>query len=180
MISYWHKQLFTSSKTKPSSEFLRVDFLPLGKGPHPMWLSCGDSSSAVEAATLQAKIMSGKYKDDKYVSHYETNSNGACALCSHFPGDFVHLLSGHCPPLYRALSSTLNQSFCVLSDVPFLIPPVLAALQRDSVGWTAFLLDPSTDPEVIPIAQEMGNQSIWPLFKFSRAYIWSMHHETYM
>ena len=49
---FWHRKFVESCSQKPSLRFLRPQFLPLFKGPHPLWLSCGSSASAVSGATI--------------------------------------------------------------------------------------------------------------------------------
>ena len=41
----------------------------------------------------------------------------------------------------------------------------------------AFILDLYTDPLVIKIRQEFGPEMVWPLFRLSRAYVWTMDRE---
>ena len=174
ILEFWHQKLSESAKLKPSLKFLKTDFLPLGSSPHPLWLSCQNSPSATEAATLQAQILCGRYRDDLLCSKWN-GSSGECSLCSHFPGDCIHYLSGGCPPLRQPLAVTLSHSLSRLSSTSFLIPPVLSALRSSPSAWCGFLADPSVNENVIKIRQELGHKSIWPLFNFSRALILTMH-----
>ena len=151
-------------------------YLPLGCGPHPLWLSCYGSESAIAAAKIQAKILSGRYRDDYLVSKFK-NTDGSCTNCGAYPGDVTHYLSGSCPVLSRQLNSTLNYSLDILSEFPLLKETTLAALTRSPEDWTSYLLDPYSSDLVIPIRQEYGSQAVWPLFKLSRAMIWCMHRE---
>ena len=48
---------------------------------------------------------------------------------------------------------------------------------RSSLEWAQFVLDPTTDPQVISFKQEYGITSIWPLLKLCRAYVWTMHRQ---
>ena len=90
-----------SVKQKSSLKFIKPDFLPLNKGPHPMLTSCGNSINAVRAATVQAQIFSGRYRDDLLVSKWTPGASGSCTLpgCSFYPGDCIDLLSRNCPSL---------------------------------------------------------------------------------
>ena len=163
-------------KEKSSLRFLRAEYLPIGSGPHPLWLSCGSSPSAIEAAVIQAKILTGPYRDDYLCSKWD-NQSGNCKMCNFFPGDCLHYLSGTCSYLSEALSQTLQHSLDILSTTPLLLDTVLSSLQQPSDQWVKFILDPSTDRNVIKIKQEFGVRAIWPLFRLSRAYIWSMHRQ---
>ena len=174
ILHFWHSKLVHSAMLKPSLKYLRIEFLPLVCGPHPLWLSCQGSPSALEAA----KILSGRYRDDYLLSKFN-NSSGRCTLgsCTYFPGDVTHYLSGDCPYLTHQLQSTLDHSLKYLSEFPLLIPPTLHALSQSTEEKVSFILDPYSYGQVIPIRQKYGAQSVWPLFKLSRSYIWCMHRE---
>ena len=176
ILDYWHKKLVQDSKTKSSLCFLQAEFLPLGAGPHPPWLSCESSPTANRAAIIMAHIISGRYRDDYLSSRWDGGSN-CCRLpnCGFFPGDCSHYLSGSCPALKDALLATLQHSLDSLSETPYLISPLISAWQQSSDDWSKFITDPSCNPQVIKIKKDLGPKSIWPLFKVSRAYIWTMH-----
>ena len=59
VVSYWHERLCEMVSLKPSLKLMRPQFLPLGKSPHPIWISSKHSPSATKSATLQAKILVG-------------------------------------------------------------------------------------------------------------------------
>ena len=69
----------------------------------------------------------------------------------------------------------LAYSLALLSPTPVLLHPVLCALDLPPFEWCLFLADPSVSKDVIKIKQQFGEKSIWPLFKFGRAIILSMH-----
>ena len=149
-------------------------FLPIGRRPHPIWTSCCGSQSAVKAATVQARILSGRYRDDLFVSRY-SQGDGSCSFCSFYPGDYVHLLSGTCPSLAPALKLSLQNSIRILSDWPLLLSPVLSSLSKSPEEWAQFVVHPTVNSEVIRVSQELGEEATYPLYKFCRAYIWCMH-----
>ena len=63
----------------------------------------------------------------------------------------------------------------MLSTFPDLLSCLKSAILGDPLEFVGFILDPSTQPDVIKISQESGQEHIWPLFRVSRAFIWSMH-----
>ena len=74
-------------------------------------------------------------------------------MCSYVCGDCVHLLSGECPALQEALLSTLKHSLVILNaSCPELLIPVKSALGRGALEWATFILNPTTNAEVIKIA----------------------------
>ena len=174
---YWRSSLIKQSETLRSLCYMRLAFLPLGQGAHPMWQTCGSSPSAVRAATVQAKMISGRYRSCWLRRHW-TQESGACRLpaCGMVPGDVAHLLSGECPALQPVLATTLLHMKSLLEPHAHLLPPLQSALDRDRETATTFLLDPSTDPSVISLCQSYGRQSVLrPLFQVCRAWIWAAH-----
>ena len=166
--SYWHTTLAAQAAPLSSLRYLRPAFLPLGTGPHPLWWTCGSSTSAVRAATVQAKMLSGRYRSCWLRRHW-TDESGACRLpgCGAVPGDVAHLPSAECPALKPHLATTLYHLQDLLSLHPHLLPPVQKALHSDREAATSFLLDPSTDPQVIVLCQRHGQSSVLgPLFQF--------------
>ena len=124
-------------------------------------------------------MLSGRYRDFKLCSKWD-NGLESCRLpgCNFPIGDVQHFLSGECPALRNALVSSLTNSLRTLqASFPFLVPPVLSALRRGSLEWSKFVLDPSTDVTVISLKQEHGPTVVWPLFRLSRAFVWSMQRE---
>ena len=91
------------------------------------------------------------------------------------PGDIAHILSGECSALKPALNKTLDHVKEILTPHPLLLSPVLAALQGDREALTTFILDPSTDPEVISLAKLHGPGILFPLLRVSRACVWAAH-----
>ena len=174
---YWHATLVSQAASLPSLRYLRLPFLPLGAGPHPVWWTCGSSSSAVRAATVQAKMLSGRYRSCWLRRHW-TGESGACRLpgCGQVPGDVAHLLSAECPALQPYLASTLPHLLAMLSPDKELLSLVVSAMTSDMDTATTFLLDPSTNPTVIALVQQYGQGPVLrPLFSVSRAWIWSAH-----
>ena len=177
IYDFWHSKLINQMSSKSSLKFLRGAFLPLGCGPHPLWLSCEGSPTAIAAAELQAKILTGRYRDDYLVSKWKSSSDGACSLCDFFPGDISHYLTGDCPALAEQLKKTLSHSFSYLSHYPTLLQTALTVYNSSRLEFAAFIADPSTNPLVIKLRQEFGSKFVWPLFRLSRAYILCMHRE---
>ena len=119
IIEFWHTELSKQAAAKPSLQFLSCPFLPLGSGPHPIWLSCRSSKSAVKMATVQAKMISGRYRTDALTSKW-TGGNARCLLpgCNGQKGDLFHLLSGACPAIYPSLSIAISRGLMALQSHP--------------------------------------------------------------
>ena len=127
---------------------------------------------------MQARLLSGRYRTDYLLSKW-TSGSGACSLpgCLADRGDTLHLFSGQCTALRGFLSQTLSHALNALSPFPPLHEAAKNALNSDQEYWVKFILDPSTDPLVIQYAQEEGTKATWPIFKFSRSFIWCMHKQ---
>ena len=100
----------------------------------------------VRAATVQAKMLSGRYRTCWLRRHW-TQESWACRLpgCGMVPGHVAHLLSVEGPALQPHLATTLQNLKVLLAPHPLLLPPVMAALHRARESVTTFFLDPSTD-----------------------------------
>ena len=108
ICEYWRTSLIAQARPLTSLRYLRLAFLPLGQGVHPLWKTCGSSPSAVRAATVQAKMLSGRYRSC-WLRRNWTGESGECRLpgCGMVPGDVAHLLSAECPALKPSLATTL-------------------------------------------------------------------------
>ena len=177
IISHWHNVLRAEAEEKTSLQFLRPSFLPLGSGPHPLWWTCGSSPTAVRAATVQAKMLRGRYRTCWLRRHFGLGETGACRLpgCGMVPGDTAHILSGQCPALVPALSSTITNIQHQFTSFQHLALPLLSALQGGKIHISTFILDPSTDVQVIALRQEWGPEVLLPIFRASRAWVWCVH-----
>ena len=174
--AHWHAVFLAGASQRTSLRYLRPAFFSLGCSPHPIWWTCGSSPSAVRAATVQAKMLSGRYRSCWLRPNW-TEESGACRLpcCGMVPGDTAHIQSGECPALLPALSQTINHLQDMFSSCQHLLLPLLAALNGDRECITTFILDPSTDPLVISLRQEQGSAILQPLFRASRAWVWAAH-----
>ena len=54
IVAFWRNRLTNQASSLSSLRYLRLNFLPLGMGAHPLWQTCNSSPSAVRAATVQA------------------------------------------------------------------------------------------------------------------------------
>jgi hypothetical protein len=176
VTTYWHRSLVAEAEALPSLQFLRPSYISLSSGTHPLWTTCGSSTTAVRAATVQARMISGRYRTDWLQRHW-TGESGACRLpsCTSSRGDLPHLLSGACTALASTLANTLQYWVKTLSTLPHLLPPVQTALLATPEAFTTFLLDPSTDPGVLSLVQVHGTGILDTFFHLARSWIWAAH-----
>ena len=175
--SFWRDSLIAEAEHLTSLRYMRLSFLPLGRGAHPLWWTCYSSPSAVRSATVMGKMLSGRYRSCWLRRHW-TQESGGCRLpgCGQLPGDVAHLLSGECVALQPYLANTLHNLCTMLAPQPHLMLPLMTALHGDRETVTKFFLDPSTDPSVIQLVQLYGQEPVLnPLFQAARAWVWCAH-----
>ena len=100
VISYWEKKLRAEAEPLKSLEFFKPSYMSL-LAPHPLWLTARSSSYEVIKATVQAKMLSGRYRTEKLCSHWSNNKSGYCLSgCSSQVEDLSHILLD-CPSLSK-------------------------------------------------------------------------------
>ena len=92
VMEFWERKLRQSSIPLKSLRYFNPYFMSL-KTPHPLWTSCGDNPLEISKAIIQAKFLSGRYRTDSLLSHFEESVNPQCALCKkEVTGSLEHLL----------------------------------------------------------------------------------------
>ena len=174
--AFWHDKFVAEASTLPSLQYFRPSFIPPGQ-VHPLWTTCGSSSSAVRAATVQARLLSGRYRTDWLRRRWAPNESGACRLpgCGMSPGDTLHLLAGACPALASTQAKVISNWNDSLADFPALHKAVSTILAGPPNNLVAFLLDPSTTPAIIALTQQHGNTVTKTIFTLTRQWVWSTH-----
>ena len=117
-----------------------------GLGPHPLWWTCGSSPSAVRAATVQAKMLSGRYRTCWLRRHFGVGESGSCRLpgCGMVQGDTAHLLSWECPALLPFLTQTVSHLKHLFTSCQHLVLPSSPHCRKTESGspassWTQVL-----------------------------------------
>ena len=145
---------------------------------HPVFLTCDSSPWEAGKATIQARLLSGRYRLEALTSHWTPgNRSGLCSLPECWGTDESHkgnleafLLS--CPSL-SVVRTELRESFLKFyRDNPDLENMVTECMRHSPVQ---FLLDCSTMPAVICAVQEYGDCVLFPLFKLTRNYCHRLH-----
>ena len=113
VIDYWEKLLRAEAAPLSSLEFFSPAFMSL-KSPHPIWTTAGSSPSKVALATIQAQMLSGRYRTQLLCSHWSPLSSQCCQLsqaCSNIVEDIPHILRD-CEALRatRELSNSMEKT----------------------------------------------------------------------
>ena len=131
--------------------------------PHPLWKTCGDNSFEVSKAIIQAKFLSGRYRTDKLLGHFN-KTDGVCCLCSSgAPGTLEHLIL-LCPSLEHCRQNQFEGlKHNRISDISRDL--IISTYKTSVPNFMQLLLDCSSYPPVIQASQEYGNNILNELFK---------------
>ena len=95
VISYWETILREEAAALDSLLYFKPCFMSLTR-PHPLWYTAGSSPSKVAMASIQALMISGRYRSEALFRHWAPkNKNGFCLLsptCSETVETIQHIL----------------------------------------------------------------------------------------
>ena len=145
---------------------------------HPIWTSAGSSPYEIRKATVQARMLSGRYRTCWLRRHWSGDLTGTCSIpgCPNMPGTLLHIATGECPGLVQAYSHATALWNTFLADNPILLP-IIQLAQADRSRFLSFLLDPSTQPSVISLVQKEGNVVTDQLCYLTRTWLFIIHKE---
>ena len=124
-------------------------------------------------------MLGGRYRTCWLRRHWSDDSEGTCRIpgCVGVPGTLLHIATGEClglaPAKVRAVAVWRN----FLVDNGNLFPLISDFSLGDSNRFLEFLVDSSTRPEVIALAQSSGPDSniVSKLCYMSRTWVYFMH-----
>ena len=119
VISYWENKLRNEAAPLTSFAFFSPNFMSITK-PQPLWLTAGSSPAKVTMATVQAQMLSGRYRTEALSSHWSRNKEGVCLLspvCSTTVEDLTHILR-FCPSLTGARTNLAQYTLQYSSNLP--------------------------------------------------------------
>ena len=174
ILTYWSIRTRRNAAKKGSHDLLKISHLPLGRGPHPLWTSC-TSPTQTRSATLIAKMLTGTYSSCHHIRHWK-HTNGSCRLpgCGAPIGDVLHMFTT-CKFLQTTLIDAADKAFAHLKDSPQLGDICLRRWNSSPETRVKFLLDPTTDPEIIQLHQLKFPYLHNKLFQSSRNIVWAIH-----
>ena len=148
--------------------------------PHPIWVSAGHSPSKVAMATVQACMVSGRYRTDSLSRHWYRNVTGYCTLhedCKDMIEDIPHVLQ-HCKALSSTRLSLVNYTKSFASTLPQPLRVIIEFFCNPSCSrFCNFLLDSSSLPEIIALKNDLGPNIIHTLFDLTRTWVYIIHRE---
>ena len=179
VISFWENSLRAESETLKSLKYFNPYFMSLTK-THPIWTTATSSPAKVAMATVQAVMISGRYRTESLCSKWKPQSSGCCLLsqdCSSSVEDLEHILR-HCTALdpTRAKLTTFSLKYC--DKTPNHVASLITKFLIDpNPEFCQFLLDCSTIPEVIKTCDVFGRSVLNELFNVTRTWVYTLHKD---
>jgi hypothetical protein len=176
VINYWEVKLRAEAAPMTSLEFFKPRFMSLSS-PHTLWTSAGSSPTKVAMATVQAKLLSGRYRTQALCSHWQ-NDGRKCKLSPdcNSDEDITHILK-FCISLEQTREKLLNFTHSYCNDHQIISSIALKLCNIDNTEFCQFLLDCSVIPEVIKLFQQHGEIIHTHLFNITRIWCYSLHRD---
>ena len=178
VLDYWEQVLRSEASVLPTLVFIKPVFMSLTT-PHPMWSTAGSSPSKIAMATIQAQMVSGRYRTEGLCRHWSNNLSGTCLLskaCSTTIEDIPHILST-CEALSTIRKGLMDFTKEFSKTVPAIQHLILTLCNPSNPAFVQFLLDCSCIPSVITSTQVYGKEILEDLFNISRTWIYAIHKE---
>ena len=175
VIDYWQSKFRRDVLPMSSLRYFKPEYMSLQK-THPIWSTCGSNSYEVCKAIVHAKMLSGRYRTDLLVQHFNNidDNDGLCKLCPQkTPGDIEHLLV-LCPALEETRDQ-LHSKMINNSSISDTAKSLITQSYTSMKNTTQMMLDCSTIPSVIVAKQREGSSLIEQLFRISRSWCYAMH-----
>ena len=173
VTDFWERKLRSDASLLTSLLYFKPGYMSLNK-PHPLWLTSGSNPYEVAKAVIQCRMLSGRYRVNKLVSHWTVSGSIYCPAhtCNQIPETLEHLLL-HCPAYEESRLKVLQK----ISLVQY--HPISCLLRTFLSGTTVykvqFLLDVSVLPKTILLVQSFGESLLTPLFSFTRSWCYTVH-----
>ena len=147
------------------------------KSPHPIWSTAGASPAQVVKATIQAQMLSGRYRTQHLCSLWSPHTSEFCQLapsCMNTPEDIHHILRD-----CEALLSTRENFLRFAANYSSSCEPVHIIVTKfchpSHPKFCQFLLDCSVLPEIIEATQIHGRELLGHLFHITRTFCYALH-----
>ena len=179
--SFWRTKLLLAAEELPSLAHLRLTHMSLSR-PSPLLTSCSASQNEVQKATVQLRMASGRYRTCWLRRYWSGDPTGHCQVpgCApDTPGTLIHIATGQCKGLTAASGAAAASWAEFSSSRPYLLPILEIVANAAPEVFLAFLLNPSTHPSVIALAQILGEKVIEELCYLTRSWLHILHCARY-
>ena len=176
VLRYWEGKFRLEAAQLSSLKYFCPTIMSLSS-PHPLWVSASSSSYEISKATVQARMLSGRYRTESLSSHWSSNSNGWCLtpLCvgEKVVEDLDHILSS-CPSLDQTRRNLQFFTRKFAASNPIILPVLEAFCNPEHPLFCQFLLDCSCIPAVNALACYYGATFLDKLFYIGRTWCYSL------
>ena len=177
IIDFWEIKFQAKAAALDSLEYFNPNFMSLTK-PHPIWTTAGPSSYQVTMSTVQARMVSGRYRTELLCSHWSTNKMGFCQApsCKHLqiPETLEHILA-RCGSLDPTRKKLLNFTQKLSESMPALKHITNILWTPSHPAFCQLLVDCSVMHSVISANQQLGPSVHQHLFRISRTWCYCLH-----
>ena len=177
LINFWEIKLREEAAPLTSLKYFDPNFMSLTT-PHPIWTTAGSSPYHVTMSTIQAVMLSGRYRTEQLCSNWSSNRSGFCQAPScidqEIPEDIDHILL-KCGSLQNTRSALLQFTAKYCQSIPELEHITDILRFPDHPSFCQLLLDCSVLPEVISASQQLGPTVLHHLYRITRTWCYCLH-----
>ena len=123
-------------------------------------------------------MLSGRYRTCWLCRHWSGNTSGNCEVpgCTpRTPGTLAHIATGQCAGLTAATTAAAEQWANFISLNTYLLNLFRSLSEASQEDFLAFLLNPTTHPEVLSLAQQHGRRAIEDVSFMTRSWLYEAH-----
>ena len=175
ILDFWENALRIDAASKPSLAWFNSQLMSL-LNPHPIFTSCSSNVFETNKSVCQASLLSGRYKTDYLSRHWnKDNPHGFCTLCpgmSYFDTLEHFLIS--CDTLQDKRNTVITYWLKTAQEDDQLRNLLVTKLRAPPHILLQFLLDPSSDPDVIQGCQHKFF-SLDEIFRLTRCWCYALH-----
>ena len=177
IMDYWEIHLRQYAQSLSSLEYFHPNFMSLAT-PHPIWTTAGSSSYQISMASIQAIMLSGRYRTELLCSNWSSDTDGNCQApsCkgSAQPEDLRHILAV-CNSLAQVRVNLLSFTTKYCQKYPAIKPIIETYCSPTHPLFCQFLLDCSVLPDIIRARQVTGPDLMSHLFRVTRTWCYCIH-----
>ena len=178
VLDYWETILRNEASQLRSLNFFKPEYMNISN-VHPMFYFAGHSPINIAKASIQAVMLSGRYRCGSLTRYWDKNNDGICKASGECRviEDLQHIIT-HCIALRDTRSKLLvfTRQYCV--KLPLMLQKVIEEFCHPSnPEFCSFLLDCSSFQKVICLTQILGKDVLYHLFHISRTWLYALHRQ---
>ena len=174
VIDYWETRLRGEASLLQSLIYFKPNYMSLTK-PHPLWTTTGGNPHEVAKAVQQARLLSGRYRTNALMKHWNQSYNGQCSAPGCVSIETIEHIIIDCIAYTETRQKLLSMWLSTQSQEVYKL--VLHALTSSKDYLLQFILDCSSLPNVIAASQVYGEVIFREVFRLTRTWCFAMHRE---